>query len=96
MSRRPRDFLRRAKGRIAPCTFMGESAGILEVHRAIEEVAGLHVTVLTHGERWTEKDLGAKAIRETGDRRDKGCFPVNCREFGEGLLDLAESQGGGR
>jgi len=68
-------------------TIMGQSAEIRKVLHSIEEVSSLPVTVLISGETGTGKDLVARAIHESSDRRDKCFYPVNCSEFAEGVLE---------
>ena len=70
-----------------PVNMIGRSEGMERVLRAVEEVANLPVTVLILGETGTGKELVARAIHETSDRRDKPFFAVNSTEFAEGVLE---------
>ena len=70
-----------------PAAIIGQSKGIQEVVRSIQEVAPLPVTVLIHGETGTGKELVARAIQRGSDRRDKPFFAVNCNEFAPGVLE---------
>jgi len=70
-----------------PVTIIGQSKGIKNVVKSINEVADLPVTVLIYGETGTGKELVARAIHDLSDRRDKSFFPVNCNEFAPGILE---------
>ena len=66
---------------------IGRSKGMKTVFQSVREVADLPVTVLVYGETGTGKELVARAIHETGQRRDKAFFAVNCNEFSPGVLE---------
>ncbi len=68
-------------------SIIGRSKGMKKVFQSIREVADLPVTVLVYGETGTGKELVARAIHETGQRRDKAFFAINCNEFSPGLLE---------
>ncbi len=70
-----------------PEAFIGESEGIKKILQSIDDVAHLPVTVLICGETGTGKDVVARAIHESGDRRSSAFLPVNCGEFSEGILE---------
>jgi DNA-binding NtrC family response regulator len=80
--RRERSFQKKT-----PVTIIGQSEGIKELIRSIEEVAGLSVTVLISGETGTGKELVARAIHNLSGRRDKPFLAVNCNEFAPGVLE---------
>ena len=70
-----------------PATIIGQSKGIKNVVKSINEVADLPVTVLVYGETGTGKELVARAIHDLSDRQGKSFFPVNCNEFAPGILE---------
>ena len=55
-------------------SIIGRSKAMQKVFQSIREVADLSVTVLVYGETGTGKELVARAIHETGQRRDKAFF----------------------
>jgi DNA-binding NtrC family response regulator len=70
-----------------PATIIGRSKEIKKVVTSINQVAALPVTVLVFGETGTGKELVARAIHDTSNRRDKPLFSVNCNEFAPGILE---------
>jgi DNA-binding NtrC family response regulator len=70
-----------------PATIIGRSKEIKKVVTSINQVATLPVTVLVFGETGTGKELVARAIHDTSNRRDKPLFSVNCNEFAPGILE---------
>lgn len=70
-----------------PVTIIGQSDGIRTVTRSIEEVADIPVNVLICGETGTGKELVARAIHNSSERRDRSFLAVNCNEFASGVLE---------
>ncbi len=68
-------------------SIIGRSEEMEKVLQSIEEVADLPVTVMIYGETGTGKELVARAIHETGNRRNTPFFAVNCNEFSPGILE---------
>ena len=66
---------------------IGRSNEIRKIMGAIDEIAGLPVTVLISGETGTGKGIVARAIHAASDRKDKPFFAVNCNEFAPGVLE---------
>lgn len=66
---------------------IGQSRAIEEVLQSARDVADLPVSVLIQGETGTGKELVARFIYETGNRKEEIFFPVNCGAFTEGLLE---------
>ena len=71
----------------AASAMIGRTPGLRQVFQAVNDVAGLPVTVLIYGETGTGKELVARAVHELSDRRDRGFFAVNCNEFSPGVLE---------
>jgi DNA-binding NtrC family response regulator len=57
---------------------VGGSAGMQEVYRLIDRVAGHDTAVLILGESGTGKELVARAIHQESPRRDASFIKVNC------------------
>ena len=66
---------------------IGRSNEIRKIMGAIDEIAGLPVTVLISGETGTGKGIVARAIHAASDRKDKPFFAVSCNEFAPGVLE---------
>jgi len=56
---------------------IGENEGIVRLRDEIRRVADLDLPVLIRGETGTGKELVARAIHQTGRRRDAQCIAVN-------------------
>ncbi len=66
---------------------IGESAGIKEVLRIINQVADTDVAVLIQGESGTGKEMVAREIHSKSSRADGEIVPVNCGAIPEGILE---------
>lgn len=66
---------------------IGHSKPMREVYSIIEKIAPSSVTVLLLGESGTGKELVARAVHESGHRRDKPFIKVNCAALPETLLE---------
>jgi two-component system response regulator AtoC len=71
----------------AASAMIGRTPGMQQVFQAVNDVAGLPVTVLICGETGTGKELVARAVHELSDRKNRGFFAVNCNEFASGVLE---------
>ncbi len=66
---------------------IGHSKPMQEVYSIIEKIAPSSATVLLLGESGTGKELVAKAVHESGGRKDKAFIKVNCAALPETLLE---------
>jgi len=68
---------------------IGESPGMQQLYRLIQDVGDSPATVLIRGEHGTGKELVARALYEVSQRKGKVFMPVNCAAI---PLDLIESE----
>jgi len=68
-------------------TLVGESLGMREVMRLVQQVGPTDATVLIRGESGTGKELVARAIHAHSPRRYLPLVPVNCGALPENLLE---------
>lgn len=66
---------------------VGRSARLLEVLDLVRIVAPTNSTVLIGGETGTGKELIARAIHESGSRKNRPLVKVNCAAIPSGLLE---------
>jgi DNA-binding NtrC family response regulator len=74
-------------GEEAPAGLVGRSPAMLDVYRAVRQVAPTEATVLISGETGTGKELVARAIHELSPRRAHPFVAVNCAALAEGVLE---------
>jgi len=67
--------------------FIGRSAAMVEVFKAIGRVAEQNVSVLVRGESGSGKELVARAIVQHSPRADKPFVAVNCAAIPDQLLE---------
>lgn len=65
---------------------IGDTEGIREVYRAIDNIANLDTPVLISGESGVGKELVARAIHERSKRRDKPFIAINLAAVPSGLI----------
>ena len=66
---------------------VGESPGMWKVRTLVETVARLERPALVHGETGTGKELVARAIHESGPRKDGPFIILNCGAIPEHLVE---------
>ena len=66
---------------------VGESAALRSVLRLAGQVAPVETTVLLTGETGTGKELIARAIHETSQRRGRPLIKVNCGAIPQGVVE---------
>ena len=66
---------------------IGESRGLKQVLKQVENVAPTDATVLILGETGTGKELIARAIHSLSPRRDRAFVRLNCSAIPSGLLE---------
>jgi len=66
---------------------VSSSAIFKKVLRNVEKVASTNATVLILGETGTGKELIARAVHNTSDRRDRPLVKVNCAALPESLIE---------
>ncbi|HYK91333.1 MAG TPA: sigma 54-interacting transcriptional regulator [Acidobacteriota bacterium] len=66
---------------------VGNSPALLEVLRAVEQVAPTDSTVLIYGETGTGKELIARAIHDRSTRKQRPLVRVDCSAISAGLVE---------
>ncbi len=85
-----RDNQHQQQGAYSPELFrslVGNSRGIRQVRKHIEQVAKSDATVLILGESGTGKEVVARNIHYNSSRRDKPFVPINCGAIPSELLE---------
>lgn len=80
-------MLDQVESKAAFCGLIGGSDGMRRVYQAIEAVADSNANVVVRGESGVGKELVARAIVETGLRRDKPFVCLNCSALPETLVE---------
>ncbi|MDR1840928.1 MAG: sigma-54 dependent transcriptional regulator [Holophagales bacterium] len=75
------------KSRITPSVMIGASPQMTEVYKTIASLQDSKSTVLIVGESGTGKELVARAIYQSGNRKDRPFVTVNCGSLTETLLE---------
>ncbi len=66
---------------------IGKSLAMKRILELVENVADIDSTILIHGESGTGKEIIAKAIHQSGLRKDGPFITVNCAAIPENLLE---------
>ncbi len=81
-------YLRRElAGRNGSGGMVGKGSDMRSVQEQIQRIADSRATVLVRGESGTGKELAARAIHESGNRRNKPFIRVNCAALSAGILE---------
>src|SRR6201987_1245484 len=80
-------LLTQVESKAAFCGLIGGSEAMRKVYQAVEAVADSNASVVIRGESGVGKDLVARAIVETGARRDKPYVCLNCSALPETLME---------
>jgi DNA-binding NtrC family response regulator len=75
------------ENKAAFCGLIGGSEAMRRVYQAIEAVADSNASVVIRGESGVGKELVARAIVETGSRRDGPFICLNCSALPESLIE---------
>ncbi len=70
-----------------PGAIVGKSAGIQQVCELVRQVAPTDTTVLITGETGTGKELLARAIHESNQRKEKTMITINCAALPPELIE---------
>jgi DNA-binding NtrC family response regulator len=80
-------LLDQVENKAAFCGLIGGSEAMRKVYQAVEAVADSNANVVIRGESGVGKELVARAIVETGSRRDKPYVCLNCSALPESLIE---------
>lgn len=80
-------LLDQVENNAAFCGLIGGSEAMRRVYQAIRAVADSNASVVIRGESGVGKELVARAIVETGPRRDKPLICLNCSAIPETLIE---------
>ena len=80
-------MLEQVENKAAFCSLIGGSEAMRKVYQAIKAVADSNANVVVRGESGVGKELVARAIVDTGLRRDKPFVCLNCSALPETLME---------
>ncbi|MGC2196176.1 MAG: sigma-54 dependent transcriptional regulator [Terriglobales bacterium] len=80
-------LLEQMENRSAFYGLIGGSEAMRKVYRAVEAVAGSNASVVIRGESGVGKELVARAIVQSGERRDQPYICLNCSALPETLIE---------
>jgi two-component system response regulator PilR (NtrC family) len=82
-----RRLVDQVENKIAFCGMVGRSDAMQNIYRSVQRVADGNSSVVLRGESGTGKEMVAKAIVESGNRRDKPFVSLNCSALPETLIE---------
>src|SRR5262249_34756018 len=80
-------LVEQAENKTAFCEMIGGSEAMQRVYQAIQAVANSNTTIVLRGESGTGKELIARAIVQSGHRRDQPYVCLNCSAIPESLIE---------
>ena len=80
-------LVEQAENKNAFCGVIGGSEAMQRVYQAVQAVADSSTTVIVRGQSGTGKELIARAIVESGNRRNQAYVCVNCSAIPESLIE---------
>jgi len=80
-------LLQQMENRAAFCGIIGGSEAMRKVYQAIESVADSNASIVIRGESGVGKELVARAIVESGGRREAPYICLNCSALPESLME---------
>ena len=80
-------LLNQVENKAAFCSLIGGSEAMRRVYESIKAVADSNASVVIRGESGVGKELVARAIVETGLRRDKPYICLNCSALPDALIE---------
>jgi DNA-binding NtrC family response regulator len=80
-------LIEQAENKNAFCGVIGGSEAMQRVYQAVQAVADSSTTVIVRGESGTGKELIARAVVESGNRRNQAYVCVNCSAIPESLIE---------
>lgn len=80
-------LLNQVENKAAFCSLIGGSEAMRRVYESIKAVAASNASVVIRGESGVGKELVARAIVETGLRRDKPYICLNCSALPDALIE---------
>jgi len=80
-------LLDQVENKAAFCGLIGGSEAMRKVYQAVEAVANSNASVVIRGESGVGKELVARAIVESGERRDQPYVCLNCSALPETLME---------
>ncbi len=87
LSREVQELRRQIGGVYSPDDLLGESVGMLDVKNRLARIAEADATVLLQGESGTGKELAARAIHNTGRRRNGPFIVIDCTAIPSSLIE---------
>ena len=87
LERENRDLRSQLRNQFSVSGIIGQSAGMREILREIEQIAPTSASVLIRGESGTGKELVASAIHYHSRRAEGPLVTVNCVAFADGVVE---------